>query len=196
MNSKIFTTLTMLTLAPLTAFADDYTVDADHSTMGFKVKHMMVSYTKGRFKKVQGTVSVDDKNPAKSQIDVTIDAASVDTELEKRDEHLRSAEFLDVANHPNITFKSKKIKVINATQWSVLGDLTIRGVTKEVTLNVSEIGKDMKDPWGSVRRGATISTKVNRKDFGLNWHKALEAGGVVAGDDVFIDLDVELIKKV
>jgi polyisoprenoid-binding protein YceI len=196
MNSKLFTALTMLTLAPLTAFADSYTVDLDHTNVGFKVKHMMVSYTKGHFKKFQGTVMVDEKNPAKSQIDITIDAASIDTELEKRDEHLRSAEFFDAANHPNITFKSKKIKVVNATQWSVVGDLTIRGVTKEITLNVSDIGKDVKDPWGGVRRGATASTKVSRKDFGLNWNAALEAGGVAVGDEVSIDLDIELIKKV
>lgn len=194
MNVKLLTTSLMLLLAPA-AFADTYTVDATHTSVSFKVRHMMVSYTKGKFTKFEGTLNLDDKAPEKSEINVTIDASSVNTELKDRDEHLRSPEFFDTAKYPNITFKSKKVKVVNPHEWKVTGDITIRGVTKEVVLNVSDIGKDVKDPWGNVRRGAVASTKVNRKDFGLQWNKTLEAGGVAVGDDVLIDLDIELIKK-
>lgn len=193
-NVKLLTTSLMLLLAPA-AFADTYTVDATHTSVSFKVRHMMVSYTKGKFTKFEGTLNLDDKAPEKSEINVTIDASSVNTELKDRDEHLRSPEFFDTAKYPNITFKSKKVKVVNPHEWKVTGDITIRGVTKEVVLNVSDIGKDVKDPWGNVRRGAVASTKVNRKDFGLQWNKTLEAGGVAVGDDVLIDLDIELIKK-
>jgi polyisoprenoid-binding protein YceI len=185
----------LMMLVSATGFAGSYTVDADHTHVGFRVQHMMVSHTQGRFKKFEGAVVVDDKDPAKSTIDISIDAASVDTDQEKRDEHLRSADFFDAANHPKITFKSKQVKVVGPRQWQVKGDLTIRGVTKEIQLTVSEIGADVKDPWGGVRRGAVASATVNRKDFGLKWNAALEAGGVALADDVDINLDIELVKK-
>jgi polyisoprenoid-binding protein YceI len=181
--------------APASALADNYTIDPTHTDIGFRVRHMMVSFTKGHFKKFEGTVVLDDKAPAKSQIDVSIDTASVNSELEDRDKHLRSADFLDSEKFPKMTFKSKKVKVISDSNWQVTGDLTIRGVTKEVVLNVKDIGKDTKDPWGNIRRGATASTKISRKDFGLLWNKALEAGGVAVADEVLIELDIELIKK-
>jgi polyisoprenoid-binding protein YceI len=196
MRSTFFSLFIATTLAaPAPAQAGNYTIDTTHSTVEFSVRHMMVAKTKGHFKKFEGTITFDDKAPAKSQIDVSIDTASVNSELDDRDKHLRSADFFDVEKFPKMTFKSKKIKVVNDSTWEVTGDLTIRGVTREVVLAVKEIGKDTKDPWGNIRRGATASTKVNRKDFGLVWNKALEAGGVAVSEDVQIDLEIELIKK-
>lgn len=181
--------------APASALAGNYSIDPTHTNIGFRVRHMMVSFTKGHFKKFEGTVVLDDTTPTKSQIDVAIDTSSVNSELDDRDKHLRSAEFLDSEKFPKMTFKSKKVKIISAANWQVTGDLTIRGVTKEVVLNVADIGKDTKDPWGNIRRGATASTKISRKDFGLLWNKTLEAGGVAVADEVLIELDIELIKK-
>jgi polyisoprenoid-binding protein YceI len=183
-------------LLPTTALAaPTWTLDVDHSQVGFKVRHMMVSYSKGRFLRFQGTVLFDDAHPEDARIDVTIDAASIDTHLEKRDEHLRSADFLDVKNHPTLTFKSTKVKKVGEGRLEVLGNLTLRGVTRPVTLLVSDVDEARKDPWGGVRRGATATTRISRKDFGLTWNVPLETGGVVLGDEVHIQLDLELIQQ-
>jgi len=180
---------------PGSAFAADYVIDPSHTSVGFTVRHLMVSKVRGSFEKVSGTVKYDPNEPEKIVIDATIDAASINTGEAKRDEHLRSPDFFDVAKHPTLTFKSKKAKVLGKGKLEVIGDLTIRGVTKEVTLQVEGLDQEIKDPWGNVRRGATATTRINRKDFGLAWNQVLETGGVMVGEDVDIQIDVELIRQ-
>ena len=180
--------------APAVASASTWTIDTAHSNVGFKVRHMMVSNTRGQFDKFEGTIELDDKNLTKSKVSVSIDAASVNTDNQKRDDHLRGPDFFDVEKFPKLTFESTKIKKAGSG-YKVTGKLTIHGVTKTVTLNVDELTKPIKDPWGGTRRGLTASTKINRKDFGLTWNNVLEAGGVAVGDTVTISLEVELVKK-
>lgn len=180
---------------PGSAFAADYVIDPSHTSVGFTVRHLMVTKVRGSFEKVSGTVKYDPNEPEKIVIDATIDAASINTGEAKRDEHLRSPDFFDVAKHPTLTFKSKKAKVQGKGKLEVIGDLTIRGVTKEVTLQVEGLDQEIKDPWGNVRRGATATTRINRKDFGLAWNQVLETGGVMVGEDVDIQIDVELIRQ-
>lgn len=180
---------------PGSAFAADYVIDPSHTSVGFTVRHLMVTKVRGSFEKVSGTVKYDPNEPEKIVIDATIDAASINTGEAKRDEHLRSPDFFDVAKHPTLTFKSKKAKVLGKGKLEVIGDLTIRGVTKEVTLQVEGLDQEIKDPWGNVRRGATATTRINRKDFGLAWNQVLETGGVMVGEDVDIQIDVQLIRQ-
>ena len=156
----------------------------------------MISTTRGRFGTVTGTVQFDDEHPGNSRIDVTVDVSSVDTRNTQRDEHLRSADFFDVGNYPTMQFVSKRIQGdLKGGEFRVVGDLTIRGVTKEVTLEVTGDGSVIKDPWGGERTGFSARAKVNRSDFGLMWNVALEAGGVAVSDDVRIEIDVELVKQ-
>jgi polyisoprenoid-binding protein YceI len=155
----------------------------------------MVSNVKGDFTKVKGVVTMDDNDVSNLNVEVTIDAASVNTGHAKRDEHLRAADFFDVAKYPTITFVSKKVMKDGSDRLKVAGDLTMHGVTREVTVNVEGPTQQVKDPWGNFRRGATGTAKINRKDFGLTWNRALETGGVVVGEDVDIFVEIELIKK-
>ena len=180
---------------PSLALASDWDIDPAHSQANFTVRHLMVSNVRGDFGKVTGTIKLDDKDVSKSTVDATIDVASINTREAKRDEHLKSPDFFDVAKYPTITFKSKKVAKAGTGKLKVTGDLTMHGVTKEVTLDVEGPAKDAKDPWGNVRSGATATTKINRKDFGLGWNKVLETGGVAVGEDVTIVIDVELTKK-
>lgn len=180
---------------PVFAFASTWTIDPDHSNVGFKVKHLMVSNVKGNFDKHTGIVDLNDKDITKSKVEVTIDTASINTNVQKRDEHLRSADFFDVAKYPTMTFVSKKVAKAGKEKLKVTGDLTLHGITKEVVLDVDALSKESKDPWGNIRRGTTAITKINRKDFGLTWNAALETGGVVVGDEVLITLEIEMIKK-
>lgn len=184
----------LLVLVPALAFSATWTIDPEHSHIQFSVRHLMVSNVKGVFGKVQGTVDIDDKNITKSSVKVSIETESINTGVAKRDTHLRSADFFDVARFPTMTFVSKKVAQAGKDKLQVTGDLTIHGVTREVVLDVDGPSAETKDPWGSIRRGASATTKINRKDFGLNWNKALETGGVVVGDEVTINLEVELIK--
>jgi polyisoprenoid-binding protein YceI len=187
---------TILALAlPALAFSATWTIDPDHSNVGFKVRHLMVSNVKGSFEKHSGTVEINDKDITKSKVEVSIDTNSINTNVAKRDEHLRSADFFDVAKHPTMTFVSKKVAKAGKVKLKVTGDLTLHGVTKEVVLDVAELSKESKDPWGNIRRGATATTKINRKDFGLVWNKALETGGVAVGEEILITLEIEMIKK-
>jgi len=188
-----FSTIVALSL-PALAFATAWNIDPEHSNVGFKVRHLMVSNVKGSFEKVSGTVDINDKDITKSKVDVTIETASINTNVAKRDEHLRSPDFFDVAKFPTMTFTSKKVVKAGKDKLKVTGDLTLHGVTKEVVLDVEGPAKESKDPWGNFRRGATANTKINRKDFGLTWNKALETGGVAVGEEVFITLEIELIK--
>jgi polyisoprenoid-binding protein YceI len=177
-----------------TAFASTWDIDASHSGVGFSVRHMMVSNTHGKFTKFTGTVALDDKDVTKSTVQVDIDIASIDTGDAKRDEHLRSEEFFDAKKFPKMTFKSTKV-VKSGDKLLVTGDLTLKNVTKPVVLTVEPLTAEVKDPWGGVRRGTTATTKINRKDFGLTWNKALEAGGVAVGEEISIQLELELVKK-
>jgi polyisoprenoid-binding protein YceI len=172
-----------------------YQIDNAHSSAQFKVRHMMIANVKGEFDKVSGTVNFDPANPAASSVDATIDVSTISTRDEQRDGHLKSADFLDVEKYPTITFKSKKVTATGGDSFNVVGDLTIRDVTKEVTLNVEELTGEAKDPWGNMRRGATAKTRVNRKDFGMTFNVALEAGGFLVGEDVDLTIDVEMIRQ-
>ena len=190
---RIITLMAALSL-PALALATTWNIDPDHSNIGFKVRHLMVSNVKGNFDKYIGTVEINDKDITKSKVEITMDANSINTNVQKRDDDLRSANFFDVAKYPTMTFVSKKTVKAGKGKLKVTGDLTIHGVTKEVVLDMEGPSAESKDPWGNIRRGASATTKINRKDFGLTWNKALETGGVVVGDDVIISLEVEMIK--
>jgi polyisoprenoid-binding protein YceI len=188
--------LPAVTLAIATpALAATWTLDPAHSSAQFSVRHMMVSNVRGEFGKVTGTVQGDETKPTEAVIAATIDAASINTREPKRDEHLRSADFLDVAAHPRISFASRKIEPAGNGNFKVTGDLTLHGVTREVVLDVSDLTPPVTDPSGKTRAGATATTKINRKDFGINWSKAMDNGGVVVGDEVAITIDVEATKQ-
>ncbi len=177
------------------AHASEWDIDAAHSTAQFSVKHMMVTTVRGQFDKVTGLVTLDDKDPTKSKVDVKIDASTINTREPKRDAHLKSADFFDVQKYPEIRFTSTKIAKAGKDKYKVTGDLTMRGVTKPVTLDVHAPATEMKSPFGQTVRGLTAKGKLNRKDFGLNWNKALETGGVLVGDDIALDIDAELVRK-
>ncbi|HET9100948.1 MAG TPA: YceI family protein, partial [Acidobacteriaceae bacterium] len=162
-----------------------YAIDPAHSSVHFSVRHLMVSNVRGEFAKISGTVKYDPEKPETSTVEATIDATSISTRDAQRDAHLKSADFLDVEKFPALTFRSKKIEVA-AGGGKVTGDLTIHGVTREITLDVEGPTAEMKDPWGKQRIGASATAKLNRKDFGLTWNAALEAGGVMVGDEVKI----------
>ncbi|HEX8702640.1 MAG TPA: YceI family protein [Myxococcaceae bacterium] len=182
--------------APALAFGATWEIDPAHSNAQFSVKHMMVSTVKGEFGKLAGTVNIDEKDITKSSVDVVIDATSIDTRNEGRDGHLKSPDFFDVKNHPNLTFKSTKVEKAGEGKLKVTGNLTIRGVTKPVVLDVEGPTGEVKSPFdGQPRIGATATTQINRKDFGLNWNKALEAGGVLVGDEVKVSIEFEGQKK-
>jgi polyisoprenoid-binding protein YceI len=171
-------------------------IDPTHTSAEFSVKHMMVSNVKGQFGKVTGEVVLDDKDPRKSTATVVIDATTIDTREPKRDAHLKSPDFFDVAKYPTITFKSTKIEKAGKAKFKMTGDLTMHGVTKPVVLNVEGPTADVKDMMGGLARGAQISGKLDRKDWGLTWNKPLEAaGGVLVGDEVTLDIGVELHQK-
>ena len=171
--------------------AATWQIDPAHSNVSFSVRHMMVSNVSGEFTKVSGTVEGDEKTPAQTVVNATIDATSINTREAKRDDHLKSPDFLDVAKYPTIIFKSKKIEPSGSGQFKVTGDLTLHGVTKEVVLDVSDVTAPIKDPMGKTRAGAQASTKIDRKDFGINWSKVIDGGGLMVGDEVAISVDVE-----
>lgn len=179
---------------PALAAASTWNIDPDHSNVGFKIKHLMVSNVKGNFNKYTGTVDLNEKDITKSKVDVSIETASVNTNVQKRDDDLKSSNFFDVTKYPAMTFVSKKVTKAGKDKLKVTGDLTLHGVTKEVVLSVEGPTKESKDPWGNIRRGASATTTINRKDFGLNWNKTLETGGVLVGDEVNILLEIEMVK--
>jgi polyisoprenoid-binding protein YceI len=196
MKNFITSISTIIALAlPAFAFATTWTIDPDHSNVGFKVRHLMISNVKGSFEKFTGTVEIDDKDITKSKAEVSIDTNSINTNVKKRDDHLRSADFFDVAKFPTMTFVSKKVVKDGKDNLKVTGDLTLHGVTKQVVLDVEGPTGESKDPRGNIRRGATATTKINRTDFGLVWNAALETGGVVVGEEITITLEIEMIKK-
>lgn len=172
-----------------------YAIDPAHSSAQFTIRHLMISNVRGDFKSVKGTVVYDPENLAASSIEAEIDVNSLNTRDENRDTHVKSAEFFNVEKYPSITFKSTKVEREGEGEFKITGGLTILGVTKEVVLKVEGPSDEAKDPWGNVRIGASATTKIKRSDYGLTWNAALETGGVMLGDDVKIELDVELVKQ-
>lgn len=168
-------------------------LDTVHSSVGFAVKHMMVSTARGSFKKFEGTIHLDEQNPSASRVDVTVDATSIDTGDERRDGHLKSPDFFDVATYPTITFKSTKVEKLSDKKFRVTGDLTIHGVTREVPLNV-ELAGESRDMQGQRRAGFEVTGSINRKDFGLNWNVALETGGWLVSDTIKLVIDAEVLE--
>ncbi|WP_224982921.1 YceI family protein [Geomonas agri] len=187
-------TAAFLFAAPVLASAATWHIDSDHSSIGFKVRHLMVSNVKGVFGKVSGVVNIDDSDLSRSSVTATIDTTSIDTGVAKRDAHLKSQDFLDVAKYPTMTFVSTGVSRGSGGNFKVMGTLTLHGVTRPVVLDVEGLSPEIKDPMGTMRRGATASTSINRKDFGLTWNKMMEAGGVAVGDEVKINIEVEMTK--
>lgn len=174
-----------------------WTIDPSHSLVEFTARHMMITRVKGRFSGVSGTVVTNEADPSKSSVNVEIDAASIDTREEKRDGHLRSGDFLDVENFPHLTFRSTRIEGNPKSvgdSFTLVGDLTIRGTTREVTLDATFDGSGT-DPWGGTRASFSAETKIDRREFGLTWNQALETGGVLVGNEVKISLEVQAVKQ-
>ena len=193
--AKLATTLILAAwlAAPALAHAAEWRIDPAHTTVSFKVRHLGVTWVQGEFQRVSGRVSYDRKNPGASAADIVIDADSINTRNARRDNHLRNDDFLLVEKHPTITFKSKSVKNAGSDGLDLVGDLTIRGVTREVVLKVADISGEVKLR-GTVKMGASATTRINRKDFGVKYNRLLEAGGLVVGDEVRIAIDVELNK--
>jgi polyisoprenoid-binding protein YceI len=171
-----------------------WNIDPAHSGVHFSIKHLVVATVRGQFDKVAGSVSIDPSHPARTSVHAVIDASSINTREPQRDAHLRSPDFLDVERFPTIEFRSTKVTRAD-DGYAVTGDLTIHGVTRSVVLAVEASDAEVRDPHGTVRRAATATTRINRKDFGLTWNVALEAGGFVVGDELRIEIDVELIRE-
>jgi polyisoprenoid-binding protein YceI len=172
-----------------------YKIDPAHSSAHFVVRHMMITNVRGGFSGVEGTIEYDPDHPNESRIDVVINASKISTLDAQRDAHLKSPDFLHVEQHPTITFKSTKLTQTGDDEWKIAGDLTIHGVTKQVVLNAEGPTAEGKDPFGNTRIGASASTKIKRSDFGLTWNAALEAGGVLVGDDLKIELEISAIRS-
>jgi polyisoprenoid-binding protein YceI len=192
MKTRIAVLAAAVAVASPALAADKYDFDKAHTTVGFQVRHL-VTNVGGRFQDFTGTVLVDRAKPESSSVEFTIQAASIDTNEPKRDEHLRAPDFFDVAKHPTITFKSTSVKPAGKDTYEVTGNLTMRGVTKQLTLPVTFLGEG-KDPWGNEKIGFEISTVLNRKDYGIVWNKALDAGGVLVADEVKVQISVEANK--
>jgi polyisoprenoid-binding protein YceI len=180
---------------PAAAANSTWQLDPNHSSAQFSVKHLGLSTVRGAFSTVKGTIVLDDKDLAKSSVDVTIDVSSVDTRQPDRDKDLKSDKFFDAANYPTITFKSTKVEQVAPGKLKVTGDLTIRGTTKPVVLDVDGPTAPVKDPWGNNRAAASATTRVNRQDYGVKWNAKLDNGGVVVADDVAIIIDVEMVQQ-
>ena len=171
-----------------------YEIDPAHAHLQFSVRHLMVSNVRGSFTGVKGSVVYDPDKPAGTRVEATIDASTIRTGDDQRDTHLKSPDFLDVAKYPTMTFRATKVEQKSAEEFMVTGDLTIHGVTKPVVLDVHEVSEETKDPWGNTRIGASAKGKIKRSDFGLTWNAALEAGGMMVGDDVKLDFELEFVK--
>jgi len=193
MSKKRFLLLSAILAAASPALAaESYSFDKAHTNVGFQVRHIFTMVS-GRFADFTGTIEIDRAQPEKSRVELTIQAASIDTGVERRDQHLRSADFFDVANHPTITFKSTAVKPDGKNSFQVVGELTMRGVTRPLTLPVTLLGEG-KDPMGNEKMGLETGVTISRKDFGLTWNRALESGGVLVGDEVEVRIAVEANK--
>jgi polyisoprenoid-binding protein YceI len=185
----------MLATVPGLAQVSTWEIDSAHSGAHFSVRHMMIATVRGEFRKVTGTINMDEKDISKSSVEAVIDAATIDSREERRDNDLRSANFFDVAKFPTITFKSKSVTRLGEGKFKVAGDLTMHGVTKEVILDVEGLNTQVTDPRRGPKMGASATTKINRSDFGLTWNRVVETGGVAVSDEVGIIIDLELVKK-
>ncbi len=193
---KLFLCLSIAATASATSvFAAQWNVDPAHSNATFAIKHMMVSTVRGSFSGLKGTVDYDPNNLDGAKVNLTIDATTVDTREERRDQDLKSPNFFDVAKYPAITFASKRVVPESAGKFKLIGDMTMHGVTKEVTFDVEGPATPIKDAKGNLHTGATATTTLNRKDFGLVWNKTLDGGGVMVGDEVAITVEVELAQR-
>lgn len=172
----------------------NWQIDNAHSHISFRVRHMMISRVRGEFTEFDGTIDFDENNPEQTDVEVSIDAASIDTREEDRDEHLRSEDFLHVEKYPTIDFRSKCVNLIDEENAKLVGDLTIRGETNEVELDVSYQGM-AQSPWGTMSAGFAATTTINRKEWGLAWNQALETGGFLVGDELTVDIELELVKE-
>src|SRR6202140_865219 len=186
---------TAVTAASQSTKPTQWQIDPAHSAAHFSVRHLMISNVRGEFTNISGSALMDPADLSNSSVEVTIQAASLSTREPQRDEHLRSADFFDVANPPTLMFRSKRIEALGAENFKLTGDLTIRGVTKEVTFDVEGPPASVKDPWGNVRAGVSASAKINRKDFGVAFNALTETGGLVVGDEVKITVEAELIQQ-
>ena len=171
-----------------------WALDASHSEIQFKVRHLMISHVTGQFNTFSGSVETEEDDFESAKIHFTADIDSVSTNNAQRDAHLKNGDFFDMESHPKLNFESTRLEKINEEEYKLYGILTMRGISKNIALNV-EIGGITKDPWGNTRIGLSATTKINRKDFGLSWNAVLETGGILVGDDVTITLDLELLKS-
>lgn len=169
-------------------------IDSAHTEANFAVRHMMISHVRGRFERLSGTVEFNEAQPANTKVDVTIETASLNTREEKRDAHLKSPDFFATEQYPYMTFKSTRVEAKDATHARLIGDLTIRDVTREVALDV-EYNGTAKSPWGTTSAGFSAKTSIKRKDWGLNWNVALETGGWLVGDEVQISIELEIVQQ-
>jgi polyisoprenoid-binding protein YceI len=179
---------------PAPAATSTWQIDPAHSAAQFSIRHLAISTVRGEFGNIKGTINLDDKDISKSSVDVTIDVSTVDTRQPDRDKDLKSEKFFDVTQYPTMAFKSKKVERDGTGKLKVTGDLTIHGVTKEVVLSVDGPTAAIKDPWGNQRCAVNAATKINRQDFGVKWNKTLDNGGMMLGDDVAINIDVEMFQ--
>ena len=181
--------------APAAGLAQStWNLDPNHTHSSFTIRHLVITNVRGEFGKTTGTIVLDEKDVTKSTVEAAIETATIDTRVTDRDNHLRSPDFFDVAKYPAMTFKSTKVEKAGEGKLKVTGNLTIKNVTKPVVLDVTGPTKEIKDPWGNVRRGVSAVTKINRQEFGLTWSKTIEAGPVV-GDEVTIEIEAELLKQ-
>jgi len=171
-----------------------YAIDPAHAAAHFRVRHLMVAHVRGELGQVTGEVVLDPADPSASRVEAVIDAAGIDTRNAERDAHLRSADFLDVASHPRVVFRSTSVRPAGDGRLQVTGDLTLHGVTRSVTLDV-ELSDEIKDPWGNAKRGVSATAKVNRKEFGITWNAAMDGGGLVVGEVVEVSIEAELVRK-
>jgi polyisoprenoid-binding protein YceI len=188
-------TAAVITTANTVIPASSWDIDTAHTSAQFKVRHLMVSHVRGQLGAVTGSVRIDEQDLARSRVDVRIDVRQLDTRDGKRDEHLRSGVFFDVARYPEVAFRSTAVRAGRDGGLQVTGDLTVRDVTRPITLEVDPLSPAISDPWGNVKRGASARASLNRKDFGLVWNVALETGGVLVGDKVDIEIEVELVRS-
>lgn len=186
----------MSTVTPQERVASSvWNIDSTHTLVEFSARHMMITTVKGRFADVSGTIDFDEAQPERSSVTVEIDAASIDTRSEQRDQHLRSADFLDVENHPSLLFRSKRVEgdIAAGTEFDVIGDLTIRGVTREVVVRSRLEGKG-RDPWGGERVSFSGETRIDRESFGLTWNQALETGGLLVSNEIRISIEAQAVR--
>jgi polyisoprenoid-binding protein YceI len=172
----------------------NWQIDPAHSHIAFSVRHMMVAKVRGEFTRFDGAITLDEGRPDRTQVSIRIDAASIDTRLEARDQHLRSADFLDAEVYPSVDFVSRQVELLGSDRARLEGDLTIRGVSRPVVLDVEYSGQ-AQSPWGTTSAGFSATTRLRRKDWGLNWNQALETGGWLVGDEITVTIELELVKK-